>query len=475
MILKDKLFDYAEQGVYPFHMPGHKRNTSLLSFPNPYEIDITEIDGFDNMHNAKDVIRESMERANTLYQSEETLYLINGSTAGILTGICGSTKKGDKILVARNCHKAVYNAIILNELNPVYLYPQYDCIKGIQCGYSAKYIEEMLIKHPDVALIVLVSPTYEGVVSDIEAIANAAHKRNIPLLVDEAHGAHFGFSNRFPKNSIELGADIVIHSVHKTLPAFTQTALMHINGELVDRDRIKHYYSTFQSSSPSYILMSGIDVCIEIVEKQGQELFKKLEEYLDCFYDKMKVLKKLCVIPYGEERDFSKIIISTNNTDMTGPELYDILLEKYKIQMEMVAKDYVLGIATICDTKEGFKRLEDALIEIDMSDKVKICNQNKNATYYESIESNVYMLPYEVLLQKKKKVSLNNACGEVSGDFVYVYPPGIPILAPGEEILNEIIDKIIQYQEAGLEITGLDHNNLIQIIYREDKKCLKYL
>ena len=250
MFLKEKLFEYGKGDVYPFHMPGHKRNTGLLPFPNPFEIDITEIDGFDNMHNAEDVIKDSMDRAARLYHSEHTFYLVNGSTSGILTGICGSTKKGDKILVARNCHKAVYNAIFLNELNPVYLYPQYDEENSIQCGYSAKYIEEMLTKNPDVKLVVLVSPTYEGVTSEVREIAEAAHKRGIPLLVDEAHGAHFGFSDRFPENSISQGADIVIHTVHKTLPAFTQTALLHVNSSIVNLERIK-YMSLIHISEPT--------------------------------------------------------------------------------------------------------------------------------------------------------------------------------------------------------------------------------
>ncbi|MBR3772468.1 MAG: aminotransferase class I/II-fold pyridoxal phosphate-dependent enzyme, partial [Clostridium sp.] len=191
MYLYDKLVYYAEDDYYPFHMPGHKRNVELMNNFNPYSIDITEIDGFDNLHDPEDIILQSMKRTAKLYHSQNTLYLVNGSTSGILTGISACTRKGDKILMARNCHKSAYHAVFLNELNPVYLYPQINNKNGIQCGYSAKYIEDMLIKHEDVKLIVLVSPTYEGTVSDIREICEIAHERKILVLVDEAHGAHF--------------------------------------------------------------------------------------------------------------------------------------------------------------------------------------------------------------------------------------------------------------------------------------------
>ena len=269
MYLFDKLNQYATEDYYPWHMPGHKRNLELMKNFNPYAIDITEIDGFDNLHNAEDVILDSMNRAARLYHSKHTFYLVNGSTSGILTGISGCTNKGDKILMARNCHKAAYHAVLLNELEPVYLYPQYDDKKGIQCGYSAKYIKRMLIKNPDVSLIVLTSPTYEGVISEIGEICELAHERNIPVLVDEAHGAHFAFHEAFPTSAVDLGADVVIQSVHKTLPAFTQTALLHVNSNLADLDRIKTYSSIYQTSSPSYVLMAGIDKCIDMIEKEG--------------------------------------------------------------------------------------------------------------------------------------------------------------------------------------------------------------
>ena len=241
MNLYDKLLKYRVSDYYPMHMPGHKRNKELLTMVNPYSIDITEIDGFDNLHHAEEVLLQGMERAAALYKSHFTGYLVGGSTAAILTGISACTKKKDKILVARNSHKSVYHGIYLNELEPVYIYPQTEPQFGISGGIFPEKIEEMLIKHPDIKLVVLTSPTYEGILSDVKSIAEITHKYDVPLMVDEAHGAHLGFHPGFPKGSVGLGADIVIHSIHKTLPALTQSALIHVNGNLADVEEIKRY------------------------------------------------------------------------------------------------------------------------------------------------------------------------------------------------------------------------------------------
>lgn len=464
MYLHDKLNYYSKEDYYPFHMPGHKRNTDLMGSLNPYSIDITEIDGFDNLHDAQGVIRDSMNRAAKLYHSDYTFYLVNGSTAGILTGISACTNKGDKILLARNCHKSAYHGVFLNELKPEYLYPQYDDERGIQCGYSAKYIEEMLKTHPDTKLIVLVSPTYEGVVSEIKEICKSAHKRGIPVLVDEAHGAHFTFHHAFPTSAVDLGADIVIQSVHKTLPAFTQTALIHVNSRLVEISRVKTYLGIYQTSSPSYILMSGIDKCIDLIERQGKELFENLIKALYNFYKEMGKLKHLRVIDY-EGRDLSKIIISTRETNMTGSELYDILLKNYKLQMEMEQADYVLAMATVGDTEAAFERLATALLEIDS----KLAKETEQVQVsYAPVKAVPVLLQHEAFVCTKVKCELNQCEDKIAGEFVNLYPPGIPILVPGERINHDVIRRIQDYIDAGLSIKGLIDEKYLLILNRED-------
>ena len=256
------LNEYSESDFYGMHMPGHKRNEKMMENDLPYKIDITEIDGFDDLHHADGIIREAQERAARLYGADETHFLVNGSTVGILSAIMGVTDKGDQILVARNCHKSVYHAIYLNELEPVYVYPEYDEKTGLNGEVKADEIALLLEKNPNIKAVMIVSPTYDGVVSDVKKIAEVAHAHEIPLIVDEAHGAHFGFDPYFPKNANENGADIVIHSVHKTLPSLTQTALLHINGTFVNREKVRMYLHMLQSSSPSYVLMASIDECM---------------------------------------------------------------------------------------------------------------------------------------------------------------------------------------------------------------------
>jgi arginine/lysine/ornithine decarboxylase len=293
-----QLKDYTSDDYVPLHMPGSKRNTELFSMGNPYGIDITEIDGFDNLHNAQGILKKGMIRAARLFGAEETLYLVNGSSAGIMAAICGATKKNDTVLVARNCHISVYNAIYLNELKPIYIYPQEIIDKsgkstGIYGKVSPQEIEKKLERNKEITAVVVTSPTYEGVVSDIEKIAQTVHRHNAVLIVDEAHGAHFPFSSAFPQTAVKCGADVVIQSIHKTLPAFTQTALLHLNGDRIDRERVKRYWNIYQTTSPSYILMAGIENCMTILENDGAKLFETYIERLRLLRENIESLKNI--------------------------------------------------------------------------------------------------------------------------------------------------------------------------------------
>ena len=234
-LLIERLKKYRRLDMYPFHMPGHKRAEGIkLSFPDPFSVDITEIDGFDNLHHPEGILKDSMEWASSLYGSDRTWYLVNGSTCGLLSAISAAVSHGGKILVSRNCHKAVYHGIYLNHLEAVYVYPQPVPGLGIQGGILPEDVENALKNDPDIQAVLIVSPTYDGIVSDVEAIAKIVHKAGLPLIVDEAHGAHFAYGDAFPKSALELGADAVIQSVHKTLPSLTQTALLHVKNNRPD-------------------------------------------------------------------------------------------------------------------------------------------------------------------------------------------------------------------------------------------------
>ena len=359
-MLEQKLNELEQSDIYPFHMPGHKR--AFLPFANPYAIDITEIEGFDNLHHATGILQEAQQKAADLYGAKKTYYLVNGSTCGLLAAISAAVPRGGKILVARNCHKAVYHAMYLRQLIPVYLYPE-DTACGIQGQVTPQMVRKQLEQTPDIRAVVITSPTYDGVVSDIKNIADIVHAYGIPLIVDEAHGAHFGFSPEFPENATRLGADAVIMSVHKTLPAFTQTALLHLCSDRIAEKKVAQFLGIYETSSPSYLLMAGIEKSLQIIEKDREMLFAAYSRRLAEFRDKTKNLKTLQVLQpsdFSKQEAFSfdpgKLLILTGNS-MSGQALQEILLREYGLQMEMASGNYVVAMTSIMDTDEGFARL----------------------------------------------------------------------------------------------------------------------
>ena len=265
-MLYDKLKNYSKSGIYPFHMPGHKRTDITEEGIIPYNIDITEIHDFDNLHSPNGVIDEIQKKAAKLYNAKNAFILINGSTGGILSAIRSMTNQGDKILMARNCHKSVYNSAELFNLNVDYIFPDTDSRYNILTSVSPCDIEDKLTKHNDeIRLVIITSPTYEGVVSDIKSISEICHKHGAKLLVDEAHGAHFPFSDSFPDEALNCGADAAVLSLHKTLPSLTQTALLITNDSELS-EILAENLAVFETSSPSYILMSSIEKCLDFCE-----------------------------------------------------------------------------------------------------------------------------------------------------------------------------------------------------------------
>lgn len=453
------LTEYSKGDFYGMHMPGHKRNKRVMGNTLPYEIDITEIDGFDDLHHADGIIQEAQERAARLYRAEETHFLVNGSTVGILSAIMGAADKGDQILVARNCHKSVYHAIYLNELEPVYVYPKYDDNTGLNGEVEAEEIAVLLEKNPDVKVVMIVSPTYDGVVSDVKKIAERVHAHGASLIVDEAHGAHFGFHPYFPENANVNGADIVIHSVHKTLPSLTQTALIHMNGAYVNREKVRMYLRMLQSSSPSYVLMASIDECMELLEEKGADIFSK---YVDNLQKMREALGKLTHMKLVETEcyDCSKCVISIKNTNISSRDLEKVLRKKYHLQMEMISGDYVLGMTSVGDTKEGLSRFTKALLEIDRT----LCSVEKERVWKELPRTRLCAKSSEVLYKKRGKLCRwAESIGGISLEYAYLYPPGIPIIVPGEEITEDVVAYLSMYEEFGFSIEGLEVDKQIKV------------
>lgn len=444
-----QLKDYCKKDICPMHMPGHKRNTDLMGNDLPYEYDITEIEGFDYLYDPSGLIKNIHCKAQNLYNCDYSFMLVNGSTGGILSAIGAITDYGDKILVARNCHKSVYNAIELFCLNAVYVMPEYNEEFNLHTVISPDSIIKALYDNPDAKAVVLTSPTYEGFVSDIKKISEIVHKHNIPLFVDEAHGAHFGLSDYFPDDAVKCGADMAVMGLHKTLPALTQCALLNVKSQLINIAKLKDKLSVFQTSSPSYILMSSIDRCFSLIEEKGERLFENYSNRLDKFYKSLKNLEKLKIYFNADNFDKGKIIISTLNCSLNGTELADILRKKYKIETEMAYDCYVIAMTSICDTDENFLRLENALIEIDSF----IENAKKKI-----IKRTTITIPKKKLSISKlnnlqgESIPLNTSKGKISLEYIYAYPPGIPIITPGEIIDEDVIGEIKNLQSYGINL-----------------------
>lgn len=467
--LYDRLQEYCDSPAYPFHMPGHKRripellntdtkDTGMVGEDIPYHIDITEISGFDNLHHAEGILKEAQQRAARLYGSQETFYLINGSTCGILAAVSACTTGNGKILMARNCHKAAYHAVQLRELQAVYLYPERISEKRLTVNgpILPEQVEAALSADPGIQAVLVTSPTYDGAVSDVGAIARTAHRHGVPLIVDEAHGAHFGFHSCFPENSVKLGADIVIHSLHKTLPSLTQTALLHVNGTLVNRQMLREYLGIYQTSSPSYVLMAGMDRCIRLLEEGGRELFEQFARRLEWFRRETEDLTQVRTVRMTGQWDPSKLIITAGGR--SGLWLGEMLRKRYSLEMEMETEEYVLALTSVADSDEGFRRLEEAVKELDgeITGEAGTKSTDERET---SVLSCVAGIPRITITRAKelpgRTVNLEESSGMISREYVYLYPPGIPLIVPGEEISETVLTALMGYREQGISLQGM--------------------
>ena len=456
--LWEALCAYADTEVYPFHMPGHKRNTNLLGSALPLGEDITEIDGFDNLHDANGILQELSVRIAKLWDSAYSVPLINGSTGGILAGIASVLPHGGSILVARNCHKSVYNAIELLELQPHYIVPPIDEKTGIFGSIRPEDVEKALKKHPQIGLVVLTSPTYDGVLSDVGRIVDIAHKQNVPVLVDEAHGAHLHFTPLRPLSAVACHADIVIQSLHKTLPAMTQCAVAHLNGTLVNPTEFLKKCAVFETSSPSYILLSSIALCVDFLEQQAPTAFADYAKRLKKFNTLCQSLSHLFVLCKGQDSlerhstffafDSGKLPILTTKTTMNGHSLSQTLRTDFSLESEMSALSHCLCMTSVCDTDEGFSRLFAALQAID-----KGANPSKAVQKFctPALPSFVFS-PYAASQKSGRFLPLSACGGKISLDTLWCYPPGIPLLVPGEEIEPTLLEEIKQAQTAGLSV-----------------------
>lgn len=455
--LVNRLLKLSSSDMLPMHMPGGKRKAS--GFSDPFRIDITEITDFDNLHHPEGIIKKEMERAASLYGADETLFGTNGSTGAVLAAICGALGRGDKCLVGRNCHISVYHAIELMNLDPVYLIPETeDAACGIYGSILPGDVQKALDENRDIRAVILTSPTYEGVVSDIRSIAEICHERGIVLIVDEAHGAHFGFGGGFPETSVRLGADAVIQSMHKTLPALTQAALLHLSGPWIDRARVRHYWDIFQTTSPSYVIMGSMSRCLSWLEDDGRDAMQSYGRRIARLRKRLSALTGARLFaPDSSQTDPGKIVMRVPD----GPSAAAWLRENKHIELEMTSLRYFIAMTSPVDTDRDLERFAGALEEMDT---VRFPQERASAAAFLTGDLPARKCRIaEALDAPAGDVALEKACGRTAAEQVCLYPPGIPTVLPGEMFGRREIAVLRAARETGLQILGL-HEGMVRCL-----------
>ena len=467
-----------DKTYYPLHMPGHKRRLDP-SGGLPISIDITEVDGMDDLHNASGILAEAEARTAALYGSPCCRYLVGGSTVGILSAIRACCSRNGTVLAARNCHKSVWHAAELMNLTTAFLMPERIGTFDLFGSVRPEEVAGKLRQHPEAEAVVITSPTYEGVLSDVRAIAEICHAAGVPLIVDEAHGAHLGLraensSDRafFPQGAVSCGADVVIQSAHKTLPCLTQTSWMHIQGNLVSPKRVDHELDVFETSSPSYPLMASLDAATCFLTREGGGYLHRWEECLAAFAEKTRGLRYLRIPGITDPlprtaafaRDPGKILISGRDAGLTGGALANILRTRYQFETEMAVGWNVLAMTSMADDPEAIERFAEALQEIDsgsLNEKEPPFPRRLSASDIDIvIEANLIAAPSaetvmtiaEAMERPSVPVIEESAAGAVSAEYLWAYPPGIPLIMPGERITDGLLCTLRALRAAGTAI-----------------------
>ncbi len=431
--LIDYLDQYAKTRV-PMHMPGHKRNASLAAYLARLGagLDVTEAEGLDNLHDAAGILRDGMEKTAALWGSGRAFWLVNGSSCGVLAGVWATVPDGGAVICARNCHRSVLNALILRHARTSYVMPEMDAA-GIAGPLSPEAVAHALGENPDARLLIVTSPTYEGVLSDIPEICRIAHARGVAVLVDEAHGAHLGFGHGFPDGAVKAGADMVVQSLHKTLPSLTQTAVLHISGDRIDGEAVRAALSIFETSSPSYLLMASIDGCVDLLRARGDALFSPWRDGLCALRKRLAALKHLTLGSGAWPRDPSKIVVRTDQSDIGGARLMEMLRMR-GIEPEMAAPNHVVLMTGMGDTGATLAALAEALLDIDGS-----IGPGHRAPLPPLPLPARALSPWEAAGRAAETVKTADAAGRVCAEAVWAYPPGIPLIVPGEVLSADIL------------------------------------
>ncbi|MGE5415505.1 MAG: aminotransferase class I/II-fold pyridoxal phosphate-dependent enzyme [Acidobacteriota bacterium] len=466
----DALRDYSARQTTRFHMPGHKGGNeagkeiiSLLGRA-PFLADVTNIPGMDDLHQPSGIIHEAQKLAAQAFGADRTYFLINGSSCGLMALLMATCKPGEEILLPRNIHRSILSGVILSGAVPVFFRPRYDAELFLPLAVDPDTIRKALERHPDARAVLLVNPTYHGIISNVREIADIVHSYDIPLLVDEAHGPHLGFHEDLPERSLDMGADAVVQGTHKVLSSFTQASMLHLKGYRVNRTKIEQSLKFLQSTSSSYLLLASLDAARAEMTVRGRELMNTALRNAHELRTQIDAIPGVHCIDeqWVQDRgaiglDLTKVTITVKGLGVTGLWAENYLRQKYDLQVEMADIVNLLVIVSAANNETDMSRLVEGLQEIAaLNNPADLLR-----TYLDRIkehmcapETKMICTPREAFFRPCEPVALNAGSGRVAAETVACYPPGIPVLCPGEEITDEIVDFLKLGLELGIHYQG---------------------
>ncbi len=461
--LLDALGQYRRNRIVPFDVPGHKQgrgNAELAHFLGRecLAVDVNSMKPLDNLGHPTSVIKRAQQLAADAFGAEHAFFIVNGTTAAVQAMILYACKSGEKIIMPRNVHTSAINALVLSGATPVYVNPGVDRRLGIALGMSVSDIRRAMDEHPDAKAVFVNNPTYYGICSDLKAIVALAHSRNMLVLADEAHGTHFSFGGALPDSAISCGADMAAVSMHKTGGSLTQSSLLLTSGS-INAGYVRQILSLTQTTSASYLLLSSLDISRRNLALHGSAIFERVTDIAE--YARAEVNKIGGLYAYGRELingatvfdfDITKLSVFTRDIGLAGIEVYDILRDEYGIQTEFGDLGNLLAIISVGDSDQNIERLISSLSEV----KRRYMRDRAGMFDHDYISPIVELTPKKAFYSDKRSVPTKASDGMICGEFVMCYPPGIPILAPGERITAEIIDYIRYAKDKGCLVTGTE-------------------
>lgn len=470
------MLDYLKSDPTPFDVPGHKMGNfrtelSQVAGDMIYKLDINAPIGLDNLYHASGVIRQAETLFSEVFRSDKCLFSVNGTSGGILTMIVGLVGLNEKIILPRNVHKSVINAIILSGAIPIFVSPNFDQENGIANGVPFENYKTAIDNNPDAKAVFVINPTYFGVCSDIKNITEYAHYKGMIVMADEAHGSHLYFSDNLPISAMDAGCDISSLSIHKTAGSLTQSSVILINHNAnIDFSKVRKAFSMFSSTSPNHLLIASLDVARKKLYFQGKDLVEKAIQLAKYGRTKLNQIKGIRVLEKSHycnkdgryDFDSTKLVIKVNNLGLSGFEVYRIMREEFNIQLELAEVGIVLAIVTIGSKKEDIDNLVEAFKIL--SERFYAIRKTKSIPKFRYMYPKSFCSPFVAFHAPTKLVLLEDSVGEVVAESLMIYPPGIPLAIPGEYITKQAYELIEFYLTQGGVLLSDSPNNYVRVL-----------